>query len=38
MRKKKYIKKEILEIQTPYNFYGNIDELKKPFNEDENIF
>ena len=28
-------KKEILEIQSPYKFYGNIEDLKKPFNEDE---
>ena len=31
-------KKEILDIQTPYKFYGNIDELKKPFYEDEKYF
>ena len=31
-------KKEILEIQTPYNFYGKIDDLKKQFNEDEKYF
>ena len=31
-------KKEILEIQTPYNFYGDIEDLKKPLKEDEKYF
>ena len=31
-------KKEILDIQTPYNFFGNINDLKKPFNEDDKYF